>query len=205
MDNEQVKITTLNNLVKKTFDYDDLAAMIYLKYLITGAKQYDSFISVSIDEAQDLGYTHYIALRKIFRSAYFTIVGDLSQSIYAYRGIPYWKDINHLFENEMKYLQKSYRNTIEIMNYANVILKHLQVDEAIPVIRHGDNVNEIKYDNKITTIINRIKEYEKDHNSIAIICKTKEEVDKLYKELSKSININKIKKADIHNLNTCDI
>ena len=187
-----VKLITLDNLSKRNFDYDDLAAMIYLKYLITGAKQYDSYISVSIDEAQDLGYSHYIALKKIFRSAYFTIVGDLSQSIYAYRGINHWNDIHSLYHNEMKYLQKSYRNTIEIMEYANKILDHLQVDKALPVIRHGDEINEINYKDKITCIIERIQKYNEKYKSIAVICKTTDEVNELYKELSKSININKI-------------
>ena len=189
---QSVKSITLENLEKKKFDYDDLAALIYLKYLISGAKQYDSYISVSIDEAQDLGYTHYIALKKIFRSAYFTIVGDLSQSIYAYRGIENWNAISTLFSQEMKYLQKSYRNTIEIMEYANQVLRYLKVDEATPVIRHGDLVQEIQYTNKINTILERIDKYKDNHSSIAIICKTKEEVDMLHKQLSKKIEISKI-------------
>ena len=82
-----VKSKTLDNLHNKKIDYDDLANMMYLKYLINGAKDFDSYISVSIDEAQDLGYNHFVALKRIFRGAYFTIVGDLSQSIYPYRGI----------------------------------------------------------------------------------------------------------------------
>lgn len=193
LNEENVKQETLNNLNKKNFDYDDLAALIYLKHLVLGSKQYDSYISVSVDEAQDLGYMHFLALSKIFRRAYFTIVGDLSQSIYAYRGIEHWNDINELFTNNMKYLKKSYRNTIEIMNYANVILRHLKVDEATPVIRHGDMVHEINYDDKISTIMSRIDKYKDNHNSIAIICKTKEEVDDLYKQLAKQYkNITKI-------------
>ncbi len=187
-----VKDSTLKNLNKKYFDYDDLANMMYLKYLVSGAKDYDSYISVSIDEAQDLGYNHFIALKKIFRGAYFTIVGDLSQSIYAYRGIEHWNDIKNLFANDMKYLKKSYRNTIEIMNYANKILEHLQVDLAEPVIRHGNKVNEIKCDNKLETIKERINKYKENYKSIAIICKTKEEVDNLYKYLSKSIELSKL-------------
>ena len=192
LDYKEAKDATLSNLEKKKFDYDDLALLIYLKYLINGAKSYDSYISISIDEAQDLGYTHFVALKKIFRRANFTIVGDLSQSIYAYRGIRHWDDINKLFDNDILYLSKSYRNTIEIMEYANKILEYLQVSKATPVIRHGDEVNEIKYSDKLQTILDRINTYKKDHNSIAIICKTKEEVDILYKELSKKTNITKI-------------
>lgn len=187
-----VKEITLNNINKKYFDYDDLANMMYLKYLVNGAKNFDAYISVSIDEAQDLGYNHFIALKKIFRGAYFTIVGDLSQSIYAYRGIEHWDEINNLFSNNIKYLKKSYRNTIEIMEYANTILKYLNVDLAEPVIRHGNLINEIKYTNKIETIINRINKYKQNYKSIALICKSKEEVDYLYKEISKIISISKL-------------
>ena len=54
------------------------------------------------------------------------------------------------------------------------------------------NVNEINTNNQITTILERINTYKENHNSIAIICKTKQEVDHLHKELSKHINISKI-------------
>ena len=192
LDNNLAKETTLINLNKKKFDYDDLALLIYLKFLINGAKSYDSYISISIDEAQDLGYTHFLALKKIFRRAYFTIVGDLSQSIYAYRGIRHWNDINQMFTHDILYLNKSYRNTIEIMEYANKILEYLQVSKATPVIRHGDNVNEIKYTNKVNIILDRINKHKEKHNSIALICKSKDEVDELYKQLSKHIQITKI-------------
>lgn len=192
IDNDLVKIQTLDNLNKKKFDYDDLAALMYLKFLICGSKDYDSYISVNIDEAQDLGYSHYIALKSIFRRAYFTIVGDLSQSIYAYRGIEHWNEINTLFDYTIKYLIKSYRNTIEIMNYANTILRYLKVEEATPVIRHGNPVNEIKYDSKVKTLLERINKYKKEYKSIAIICKDKNEVDYLYKEISKHIPLTKI-------------
>ena len=182
LDNNSVKETTLANINKKKFDYDDLALLIYLKHLINGSKNYDSYISISIDEAQDLGYTPFEALKKLFRRAYFTIVGDLSQSIYAYRGIRHWDDINNLFSNDFLFLSKSYRYTIEIMEYANKILEYLQVSKATPVIRHGDEVNEIKYSNKAKIILERINKYKENHNSIAIICKSKDEVDLLYKE-----------------------
>jgi DNA helicase-2/ATP-dependent DNA helicase PcrA len=66
------------------------------------------------------------------------------------------------------------------------------VDLATPVIRHGTPVNEIKYTNKLSTILERINHYKNDYKSIAIITKTKEEVDLLYRELSKKINITKI-------------
>lgn len=192
LENFEVKNKTLNNLNKKQIDYDDLANLMYLKYLVNGSKQYDSYISVNVDEAQDLGYSHFIVLKKLFRSAYFTIVGDLSQSIYAYRGIRHWNDINCLYDNKMKYLNKSYRNTIEIMNYANKILQHLEVDLATPVIRHGNEVNEIKYSNKIRTLLESINRYQNNYKSIAIITKTKEDVDSIYNELSKDINISKL-------------
>ena len=78
------------------------------------------------------------------------------------------------------------------MEYANQILRYLKVEEATPVIRHGGPVNEIKYTNKIETVINRINKYNSKYSSIAIICKTKEEVDLLHKEFSKHIQISKI-------------
>jgi ribosome biogenesis GTPase A len=78
------------------------------------------------------------------------------------------------------------------MDYANKILDYLKVDKAIPVIRHGNKINEISYTNKIQTLKDRINNYQKEYKSIAIICKTSQEVDELNQELSKHIRINKI-------------
>lgn len=195
IDFEELVANTSSNLSKRKIDFDDLASLIYINEYLFGAKQYSDFISVSIDEAQDLGYMHYAALKKLFRFTNFSIYGDLSQSIYAYRGIESWDEVKELIEgnNEIKYLAKSYRTTIEIMDFANKILKHLNVSLAEPVIRHGEEVKITKTNDPLKQIQNKILDFKsKGYKSIAIICKDEKEVDKYYKSLKDTISISKL-------------
>lgn len=176
------------NIKKKKVEFEDLSALIYLKVKIVGTEEYDSYRQIAIDEAQDYGEFSFYALRILFRRATFSIFGDLAQSIYQYRGIKNWNEVlNATFEDdcELKYLLKSYRTTTEIMNSANNITKHINLEIAKPVIRHGENVEYIRYEkNQIDLIEKIIKEYmKKAYVSIAIICKNDEEAKKIYKKL----------------------
>ena len=195
LDYEDLKKSTLANLSKRKVDFDDLASLMYINEYLFGAKQYSHYISVSIDEAQDLGYMHYAALKNMFRFTNFSIYGDLSQSIYAYRGVESWDEVKELIEgnNEIKYLAKSYRTTIEIMNFANKILSHLNVSLAEPVIRHGEKVKTTKTNSPLIHIENKIKHFKnKGYKSIAIICKDEKEVNKYYTAFKGKIEINKL-------------
>ena len=127
------------------------------------------------------------------------IFGDLAQSIYEYRGIPNWNIVtDETFNNKcnIQNLQKSYRTTTEIMNNANNITKFLNLQIAKPVIRHGENVEYIKYNTDkehIDLIEKTLNEYiGKGFKSIAIITKDKNEALKLYDTMDKkyqAINI----------------
>jgi len=192
---EELVTSTLFNLNKRKVDFDDLAILIYINEYLFGNKDYSNYISISIDEAQDLGYMHYASLKKLFQYSNFSVYGDLSQSIYAYRGIESWQDLKEIIDpnSEIKYLAKSYRTTIEIMDFANKILTHLNVPLAEPVIRHGEDVLISNPKNNLEHIESKIKEYlSKGYKSIAIICKEEKEVNKYYESLKTKLNISKL-------------
>lgn len=140
----------------------------------------------------------------MLKNATFSIFGDLAQSIYQYRGIENWNSVvNNTFNDkcEMKYLLKSYRTTTEIMNSANNITNYINLNTAKPVIRHGKNVNYIKYntsDEQIDTIKNILKQYnEKEYKTVAIICKNEEEATSINNKLkNESLVINNITDSD---------
>ena len=195
IDYEELVNSTVSNLNKRKIDFDDLASLIYINEYLFGAKQYSDFISVSIDEAQDLGYMHYAALKKMFRFTNFSVYGDLSQSIYAYRGIESWDEVREIIEgnNEIKYLAKSYRTTIEIMNFANKILKHLNVPLAEPVIRNGEEVKVLEANDSINLIENYVNKFkDTGYKSIAIICKDEKEVNKYFNKFKDKFDISKL-------------
>ena len=167
-------------------EYIDGSKEVRLLFYVNLVKEYDY---VLIDEAQDFGEFNFKALKELLPNATFSIFGDLSQSIYQYRCINNWEQvIDYTFKNkcDIKYLLKSYRTTAEIMNQANNVIEHLGLEKAKPVIRHGEEVEYIEFDNnQIDIIENHLSKFkENGYNSIAIISKTQEESHEINKKLS---------------------
>ncbi|CDQ21181.1 RNA polymerase recycling motor HelD [Halobacillus karajensis] len=121
---------------------EDLAPLLYLQTFITGMDPDYRAKKVVIDEAQDYSFMEIYSLRKAFQTDLFTIVGDLAQGIYHYRGIGNWEMLQQEIFPTAQYLtlQKTYRTTIEIMNLANGLLDRMpeELPKAEPVVRHGE-------------------------------------------------------------------
>lgn len=200
--NENVNYN-IKNLKSKKVEFEDLSSLIYLKTRINGGGEYANYKQVAIDEAQDFGDFNFVALKKLLSNATFSIFGDLAQSIYQYRGIKNWESVQEIaFNNkcEIKNLHKSYRTTTEIMNCASNITKHLGLNVAEPVIRHGKDVEFINFsgvDEQIKTIENILEEYLKeDFKTITIICKDEDEASTISKRLNKKFNSVNITDSD---------
>ena len=188
--NKEVQLLQLNvlkSLKKKQILYEDISALMYLNYLLTN-KTLD-YRNIVIDEAQDYSLLAYYTFRKIFKNATFNIYGDLAQSIYSYRSISSWAELNELvFDNKcnLQELNKSYRTTIEITETANNVLNELGLHVAHPVIRHGNAVKYINTINQPDAKINAIYNWvNSGYQTIAVICKDEAEAKKVYIELSK--------------------
>jgi len=176
---------TLTDLKKKKIGFEDIPALLHINYRYT--KKTQNYRYMIIDEAQDYGMFHFFVLKEINNNSNFAIYGDLAQSIYSYRSIDSWDTVNReIFDSdcELLDLSKSYRTTIEITENANQILDYLNLNKANPVIRHGmpvEFVDSIELTDKIN-IIQKLKE--KNYKTIAIICRTEKEAEKLNKSLN---------------------
>ncbi len=194
----------IKNIKQRKVEFEDLSALIYLKCKLLGIEEYREYRQVAIDEAQDFGDFNFFALKTLLKNATFSIFGDLAQSIYQYRGIDNWnevKDISFDDKCEIKYLLKSYRTTTEIMNSANNITNYINLNTAKPVIRHGNLVKYISYNNEddqIGNIENILEKYkENGYKTIAIICKDEAEAININKKLyDKNIVVNNITNSD---------
>lgn len=163
-------IKELNNNVKnKKIEYEDVAALLYLKYKIYGLQERFSLKHIVIDEAQDFSEFQFYVLNEVLgNNKSMTILGDIAQGIYSYRGTNNWQKINEeVFGGDAKIemLSNSYRTTYEIMNEANKILSKISSEEnlnlAIPLSRHGRNVTYTsakKFEEKIMITLEKIKE-----------------------------------------------
>ena len=187
------KEEAVNNINASIIDSDDLAALLYLKMKIEGLEKF-SFAHIVIDEAQDYSNFQLLMLKNIAVNDSFTIVGDIGQGIYYYKGIESWnKLINEVFKGEANYipLSQSYRSTIEIINVANRVLqKQLNyITPAKPVLRHGKEPELIGYSEekefaeKLDEIVESVKTSGK--KSIAVIGKTFEECKHIKAQLKR--------------------
>lgn len=153
------------------------------------SKSLDDIKHVVIDEAQDFDEFVYYTLKELLPNAKFTIVGDVMQSIYA-GGLSTWQTVNSLLHSEFITMVKSYRNTIEISEYANQILARVTKSYQVePVIRHGKPVVFCqKSIEALTQILNEIKP---EFGLKAIICKSAEDCKALYSLLNQEGKKNK--------------
>ncbi len=169
------------------YDVYDLAALLMVQYRITRKKPDEEFGQLFIDEAQDFGITPYYALRKVLPSCFFTIMGDVSQNINYETGMNDWEEMRKWImtgeKDVFRLLSKSYRNTIEISEYAGTILEKASFGKykINPVIRHGLPVQEMgglseeeMYD-RAMDIIRRARE--KGYQSIAVVCRDDKEAE----------------------------
>lgn len=177
-------------------EVEDLAPIMYLKFLIYGLDEKIPVRHIVIDEAQDFSTFQIYVLKKIVKDSSFTILGDLSQGIHSYRGIKNWQDvIDSSFEKgEYKFLilEESYRTTIEIMEAANKVIAKLKDDNLVPakpVIRHGEKVTEIKKASDREVASDIMKKFDfvikEGYKTAAVICKTMDKCLKMYEYLKK--------------------
>lgn len=209
---EEILNEIIENGNKGILDSEDLAPMLYLKFKIEDVPEKFKYKHIVVDEVQDYSEFQMATLKHMVELNSLTLVGDLAQGIYFYKGINNWPQVIHnVFNEEVNFitLNKSYRSTVEIINFASKVLIK-GVDSAIPVFRHGKDVEIVKFKNnkefseKLDEIVGLVEEEGK--NTIAIICKNYNECKKIkthlnkyssnkwdvVKDTSKSINNSKI-------------
>ncbi|MFD1989194.1 HelD family protein [Paenibacillus nicotianae] len=178
-------------LKKDRIREDDLPALVYIHTLLHEMEAEHRFDHVVMDEAQDFSPFHVALLDLYVRGSSFTILGDLSQGIHAYRGVHQWEEMSSLFAPEQTDyfpLTRSYRSTMEIIEFANIILeKGVQNGiTAVPVFRSGDPVRMIPYstDTRLDTIkMNWQQLQTKDYRTTAILTRTLHEAIELHQQL----------------------
>lgn len=192
-----------NIRTNKMVEIEDLPALMYLQHKLIGAKNISSTKHIVIDEGQDFGTFQYYILRDIMKEATFTILGDIAQGINYHRGTSDWEDVKQkVFKDQcqIKYLQQSYRTTVEIMNAANEVIGNVEDENIIlahPVLRHGAQVEKIKKDSYVDIVdciaieINKLMD---KYNSIAIIGKNNQQCEKIYDQMtSRGIDVQWLK------------
>ena len=124
---------------KRKLRYEDVFPMLYLKYRLQGKAAHRNIKHLVIDEMQDYSYLQYEILKNLF-SCRMTILGDRAQTLDG-EAQDVLTFLPGILGRDMKkiILNKSYRNTVEISEYAR---KLVDMPPLKQFERHGKAVEE---------------------------------------------------------------
>ena len=170
----------------KKINFEDAVALLYIKQYLFGIQKYNKIKHLVIDEFQDYSPLNYYILNQMFPCVK-TILGDIGQNVAGYE-TTILNDFNSLdtIKSQMVSLNKSYRSTYEITNFANAIINRTNVDV---IERHGEEVKWSEYkgtEDKINKIVQFVEECKaQKHKTVGILCKSiakAEELNNLLKD-----------------------
>lgn len=185
-----------------TLDVYDLAALALIYKRVKETEVISEAHHIVIDEAQDFGMMAYRVLHACIKDCTYTVMGDVSQNIHFGFGLRDWEALKKLLlpdpMDSFGILRKSYRNTIEISEFATNILRHgsFSIYPAEPIIRHGNQVTveHAAADASLDDLFRRAAEIchgwqTQKLDTIAVVCRNGEEALKAAAQLSQYIEI----------------
>ncbi|WMJ86555.1 HelD family protein [Anaerocolumna sp. MB42-C2] len=208
-ENEIIRLL-IYNLNNRSIDLYDLGMLTYIKKRLKISKDFEFVRHIVVDEAQDFGVSVFYIMKQLFKDCTYTIMGDITQNIHYDTGMNDWEALKEeVFQPEKDkfyVLAKSYRNTVEISNYASKVLKHcsFKTYDIEPIIRHGKEVSVLRLKDEKEMFHNAIKTIHDNldggYTTIAVICRTIEETREVYEKLSKHVAIEPLKE-DMEEMN----
>lgn len=160
---------------KRKLRYEDVYPVLYMKYSLLKQKEDRNIKHLVVDEMQDYSRLQYLILKKIFPCR-MTILGDKAQTMDeqeqdVLKFLPgiFGKDIRRVVMN------KSYRNTVEIAEYANRLagITDMEIFE-----RHGAPVKELEassMEKALEEVMKHLKTGEDSFETAAVIMRTEAE------------------------------
>ncbi|WLD26723.1 ATP-dependent DNA helicase Rep [Clostridioides difficile] len=177
---------------KKTLEWADVYPFIYLHAAYEGLQEDKVIRHIVIDEMQDYTPIQYAVINLLFKCKK-TILGDFGQLINP-NHLHTLDDMVQIYDGgELVMLNKSYRSTFEIINFAKKIQNIISL-EAIE--RHGEEPVLIKCINEqdeIDKIKMEIEQFEESNNAtLGIILKTNSEAKAIYDVIKQEYDVNLI-------------
>lgn len=185
-------------LPEKEFDVYDLAALAYLYKRFCETETVSEAHHIVIDEAQDFGMMAYEVLNFCVRGCTYTVMGDVSQNIHFGHGLNDWEELKEVLlpnhRASFRVLRKSYRNTVEISEFAGKILAHghFSIYPPEPILRHGEPVavREVEKRMLVEEAVRTCEDWQrKGYETIAVICRNETEVRWATEEMSRRIPV----------------
>jgi DNA helicase-2/ATP-dependent DNA helicase PcrA len=198
---EDIFMETRENLENGFVTFEDCAPLLYLKLKIEGNEFFNEIRQIVIDEAQDYYPMQYEVFKLLFKDAGYTVLGDFNQAIEKDVSYSLYDEIIEILNGKVWLkltLNKSYRASYEINTFTRNLLGGIkdfisfERHEAEPVVMPFND-----RDSKDSALVNEIKKYfEEGYESAAIICKTQQEAEDVFKRLNGRLDISLISPQD---------
>ncbi len=186
---------TIHDFSNNHLTWEDAAPYLYFKGKLIGDKQERAVRQLLIDEAQDYSSFQFAFIRHLFPYTRMTLLGDINQAIYVNvtKENPLVPGIQES-EHERITLTKSYRSTKQITEFTKAFapgeeeIEAFNRDGAKPtLLRLTDPSHSSR-----AILTERSAYLEKGHEMIAVICKTVQETERVYKELKEVVPVTQI-------------
>ena len=182
-------------LEKRKLRYEDVYPVLYLKYRLSRQAERSNIKHLVIDEMQDYSRLQYLIIRRMF-SCKMTILGDRAQTM-ADQQQDVLQFLPGIFGKDLRRIEmrKSYRNTVEISDFANEILRHgdFAIYPVEPVLRHGTAVRKEAFDDEAALLaagVQTIKTWQaQGYETIAVVCRDEAEAADTARKLKQYVPV----------------
>ena len=168
---------------RRKLEYEDVFPMLYLKYRLKGSRKHKNIKHLVIDEMQDYSYLQYSILSMLFHCR-MTILGDRVQTMDS-ECQDVTKFLPKIFDRKIRkiVMNKSYRNTLEIAEYA----ERIRGGEGLELFqRHGKEVEEfhgLSMEEMLENIEKQVKSANAQYETAAVITMNESDAYDIYRLL----------------------
>ena len=168
---------------RRKLEYEDVFPMLYLKYRLKGSRKHKNIKHLVIDEMQDYSYLQYSILSMLFHCR-MTILGDRAQTMDS-ECQDVTKFLPKIFGRKIRkiVMNKSYRNTLEIAEYA----ERIRGGEGLEMFqRHGKEVEEfhgLSMEEMLENIEKQVKSANAQYETAAVITMNESDAYDIYRLL----------------------
>ena len=168
---------------RRKLEYEDVFPMLYLKYRLKGSRKHKNIKHLVIDEMQDYSYLQYSILSMLFHCR-MTILGNRAQTMDS-ECQDVTKFLPKIFGRKIRkiVMNKSYRNTLEIAEYA----ERIRGGEGLELFqRHGKEVEEfhgLSMEEMLENIEKQVKSSNAQYETAAVITMNESDAYDIYRLL----------------------
>ena len=168
---------------RRKLEYEVVFPMLYLKYRLKGSRKHKNIKHLVIDEMQDYSYLQYSILSMLFHCR-MTILGDRAQTMDS-ECQDVTKFLPKIFGRKIRkiVMNKSYRNTLEIAEYA----ERIRGGEGLELFqRHGKEVEEfhgLSMEEMLENIEKQVKSANAQYETAAVITMNESDAYDIYRLL----------------------